>query len=79
MIPTDMKNANLFTYTSRFGNIPILPIMTRGKTGTSMDKTGTRRDMQGQNRDSRFKTGTSGDKTGTFMGKVRKPIVFDYL
>ena len=42
------------------GNRPVMPLMTRDKTGTSRDKTGTSRDktgtkqgQQGQIRDSR--------------------------
>ena len=52
---------------SLLGNRPVMPLMTRDKTGTSRDKTGTSRDkigtsrntkgQQGQNRDSRDKHG----------------------
>ena len=47
----------------------------REKIGTSWTKHG----QHVQNRDSRYTTGTSVDKTGKFMGKVRKPIVLNYL
>ena len=39
---------------SIMGNGPVMPLMTRDKTGTSRDKTGTSRD----------KTGTVGTKQG---------------
>ena len=50
-------------------------ITCREKIGTLW----TKHVQQVQNRDKRYKTGTSGDKTGKFMGKVRKPIVLNYL
>ena len=34
-----------------FGNRPVMPIMTRDKTGTSRDKTRTNRDKMGTSRD----------------------------
>ena len=60
-----------------FGNRPVMPIMTKEKTGKSRHKTGTsrakNRDRQGQNRESMDKTGTEGknrDITGTIRDKI---------
>ena len=56
------------------GNRPVMPLMTRDKTGTSWDKTGTSRDKTGTSRDktgtSRDKIGTNRDKTGTSRDKT---------
>ena len=43
------------------GNRPVMPRMTRDKTGTTRVKTGTSRDKTGTRRD---KTGTAGTKQG---------------
>ena len=57
------------------GNRPVMPLMTRDKTGTSRDKTwtskdktGTKQGQWGQNRDNRDKQGQNRDK-GTKQGK----------
>ena len=46
---------------SASGNIPVMPLMTRDKTGSSRDKTGTGRDKTGTSRDA---TGTAGTTQG---------------
>ena len=48
-------------YEPKKGNRPVMPLMTRDKTGTSRDKTGTSRDKTETSRD---KTGTAGTKQG---------------
>ena len=45
------------------GNRPVMPLMTRDKTGTSREQTGTSRDKTGTRRD---KTGTAGIKQGQY-------------
>ena len=56
-----VKFVLLFKIKRKMGNRPVMPLMTRNKTGTSRDKTGTSRDKTGTSRD---KTGTEGAKQG---------------
>ena len=55
------KRKDNFRKACIFGNRPVMPLMTRDKTGTSRDKTGKSRNKTGTIRD---KTGTAGTKQG---------------
>jgi hypothetical protein len=57
-----IKTFNLSNVLTNSGNRPVMPLMTRDKTGTK----------QGQARTSRDKTGTSRDKKGT-SGTIQGP------